>query len=218
VVTVGLLLLAVRRPTSPSAGATRPAVSPCGSWNGQAACLLMDIQPSERPDSPRFPGPESTLLLRRIALQNPAPPNRGERRHTRKTVIQTRTNSCATAARQCVLPAPGALASFNGTDGQYPQADLVIDGSGNLYGTAGQGGAPGDGTVFEVARSVRRLCVLATWVRRAAMQPACSSSRGSTTMAALAASLTAVLERIWSNTWEAEGDGVLAKDPATPAW
>jgi uncharacterized repeat protein (TIGR03803 family) len=44
------------------------------------------------------------------------------------------------------------LHSFNdnGTDGWYPQAGLVFDGSGNLYGTASQGGAYGYGTVFEL--------------------------------------------------------------------
>ena len=33
------------------------------------------------------------------------------------------------------------LASFNGTDGQYPHAGLVMDSSGDLYGTAAYGGA-----------------------------------------------------------------------------
>jgi uncharacterized repeat protein (TIGR03803 family) len=42
------------------------------------------------------------------------------------------------------------LASFNGTDGAEPEAALVMDGSGNLYGTTAAGGASGDGTVFEL--------------------------------------------------------------------
>jgi uncharacterized repeat protein (TIGR03803 family) len=48
------------------------------------------------------------------------------------------------------------LASFNGTNGQYPDAGLVQDSNGMLYGTASAGGAvpaPGAyalGTVFEV--------------------------------------------------------------------
>ena len=49
------------------------------------------------------------------------------------------------------------LASFNGVDGAYPFSTLLMDGSGNLYGTALCGGAygaenggSGDGTVFEV--------------------------------------------------------------------
>ena len=40
------------------------------------------------------------------------------------------------------------LASFNGANGQSPQGNLVESG-GNLYGTAGLGGADSDGTVFE---------------------------------------------------------------------
>jgi uncharacterized repeat protein (TIGR03803 family) len=42
------------------------------------------------------------------------------------------------------------LASFNGTNGQYPQ-NAVLDPYGNLFGTTEYGGANGDGTVFEVA-------------------------------------------------------------------
>jgi uncharacterized repeat protein (TIGR03803 family) len=37
-----------------------------------------------------------------------------------------------------------------GNDGAFPQAGLVIDGAGNLYGTTGGGGIQGDGTVFVV--------------------------------------------------------------------
>jgi uncharacterized repeat protein (TIGR03803 family) len=40
-----------------------------------------------------------------------------------------------------------------GTDGGYPFAGLVRDGSGNLYGTTYQGGAFGAGTVFKVETS-----------------------------------------------------------------
>jgi uncharacterized repeat protein (TIGR03803 family) len=38
----------------------------------------------------------------------------------------------------------------NGADGGVPQAGLIIDASGNLYGTTYQGGADGDGVVFEL--------------------------------------------------------------------
>jgi uncharacterized repeat protein (TIGR03803 family) len=40
----------------------------------------------------------------------------------------------------------------NGTDGAYPVAGLVVY-NGNLYGTTANGGAYGDGTVFEVTLS-----------------------------------------------------------------
>jgi uncharacterized repeat protein (TIGR03803 family) len=43
------------------------------------------------------------------------------------------------------------LASFNGGNGASPYAGLVMDGSGNLYGTTSSGGASSDGTVFELA-------------------------------------------------------------------
>jgi uncharacterized repeat protein (TIGR03803 family) len=39
----------------------------------------------------------------------------------------------------------------NCTDGQYPIATLIADTSGNLYGTTSEGGANGDGEVFELA-------------------------------------------------------------------
>jgi uncharacterized repeat protein (TIGR03803 family) len=45
------------------------------------------------------------------------------------------------------------LHSFGDTknDGQRPQATLVADSAGNLYGTTPSGGADGDGTIFKVA-------------------------------------------------------------------
>jgi len=43
------------------------------------------------------------------------------------------------------------LHAFNGRgDGEYPQAALIADRRGNLYGTAAGGGAHGDGTVFKL--------------------------------------------------------------------
>ena len=44
------------------------------------------------------------------------------------------------------------LFSFNGTDGNNPQASLVMDAVGNVYGTTVEGGAHLDGTVFEIRR------------------------------------------------------------------
>jgi uncharacterized repeat protein (TIGR03803 family) len=41
----------------------------------------------------------------------------------------------------------------SGGDGGYPLAGLVMDASGNLYGTTEAGGTDGDGTVFELVNS-----------------------------------------------------------------
>lgn len=46
------------------------------------------------------------------------------------------------------------LYSFqNGSDGGFPQAGLIFDQSGNLYGATADGGSGGGGTVFKLARS-----------------------------------------------------------------
>jgi uncharacterized repeat protein (TIGR03803 family) len=42
------------------------------------------------------------------------------------------------------------LHSFDGADGQYTLSSLMADAAGNLYGTAGDGGAHGHGVVFEL--------------------------------------------------------------------
>lgn len=42
------------------------------------------------------------------------------------------------------------LHSFNGKDGEHPYAGVILDTSGNLYGTTYQGGAASNGTVFEL--------------------------------------------------------------------
>jgi uncharacterized repeat protein (TIGR03803 family) len=43
------------------------------------------------------------------------------------------------------------LHTFTCTDGQYPVASMIFDGSGNLYGTTQYGGVYEKGTVFELA-------------------------------------------------------------------
>jgi uncharacterized repeat protein (TIGR03803 family) len=51
------------------------------------------------------------------------------------------------------LQAYTTLASFNGTDGQYPSAALVQATNGDLYGTTNEGGAsciPGCGAIFKI--------------------------------------------------------------------
>jgi uncharacterized repeat protein (TIGR03803 family) len=49
--------------------------------------------------------------------------------------------------------APITLASFDGSDGEDPTAGLIADAKGDLFGTTYQGGAFGDGTVFEIVKT-----------------------------------------------------------------
>jgi uncharacterized repeat protein (TIGR03803 family) len=55
------------------------------------------------------------------------------------------------------------LASFNSTNGANPPAGLVMDGSGDLFGTTAYGGAWGAGTVFEVAAGSGAITTLASF-------------------------------------------------------
>ncbi|HEV2303098.1 MAG TPA: choice-of-anchor tandem repeat GloVer-containing protein [Stellaceae bacterium] len=48
---------------------------------------------------------------------------------------------------------PTILVSFDGSNGMYPQAGLIADAAGNLFGTTSLGGAYGAGTVFEIAKT-----------------------------------------------------------------
>jgi T5SS/PEP-CTERM-associated repeat protein/uncharacterized repeat protein (TIGR03803 family) len=48
---------------------------------------------------------------------------------------------------------PTTLVNFNGADGAYPLAGLIADAAGNLFGATSEGGANGDGTVFEIAKT-----------------------------------------------------------------
>jgi uncharacterized repeat protein (TIGR03803 family) len=48
---------------------------------------------------------------------------------------------------------PTTLVNFNGTNGANPFAGLIADANGDLFGTTYQGGASGDGTVFEIAKT-----------------------------------------------------------------
>jgi uncharacterized repeat protein (TIGR03803 family) len=55
------------------------------------------------------------------------------------------------------------LAAFSGTDGASPQSSLLMDSSGNLYGTTTKGGANLAGTVFEVAQGSGAITTLASF-------------------------------------------------------
>jgi uncharacterized repeat protein (TIGR03803 family) len=55
------------------------------------------------------------------------------------------------------------LASFNGTNGAFPECALIIDSSGNLYGTTADGGASGHGTVFDLAQGSGTISTLASF-------------------------------------------------------
>jgi uncharacterized repeat protein (TIGR03803 family) len=48
---------------------------------------------------------------------------------------------------------PTILVSFNGTNGANPGASVIADAAGDIFGTTGGGGANGDGTVFEIAKT-----------------------------------------------------------------
>src|SRR5262249_13150028 len=56
------------------------------------------------------------------------------------------------------LPMP---ASFNYSNGTYPDSNLIMDGGGNLYGTTTNGGANSNGTVFELAQGSGTITTLA---------------------------------------------------------
>ena len=51
----------------------------------------------------------------------------------------------------------------SGPSGATPQWALIMDGSGDLYGTAAVGGADGDGTVFELAKGSNTVTALASF-------------------------------------------------------
>ena len=48
---------------------------------------------------------------------------------------------------------PTTLVTFSGTNGIAPESGLITDASGDLFGTTEAGGAAGDGTVFEIAKT-----------------------------------------------------------------
>jgi uncharacterized repeat protein (TIGR03803 family) len=55
------------------------------------------------------------------------------------------------------------LASFNGANGDGPEAGLIADAAGNLYGTTTAGGNNNNGEVFELAAATNSLTTLASF-------------------------------------------------------
>jgi uncharacterized repeat protein (TIGR03803 family) len=55
------------------------------------------------------------------------------------------------------------IATFNGTNGSAPNGGVVLDGSGDLFGTANTGGANGFGDVWEVANGASTITDLANF-------------------------------------------------------
>jgi uncharacterized repeat protein (TIGR03803 family) len=55
------------------------------------------------------------------------------------------------------------LASFDSTTGRAPNAGLVMDSSGNLYGTTNNGGAYDKGTLFELVNGIGPIITLGTF-------------------------------------------------------
>src|SRR5579863_1036968 len=52
---------------------------------------------------------------------------------------------------QAQTPTVSTLVSFNGSDGSYPSAGSLVQGTnGELYGTTDQGGTTTSGTIFDV--------------------------------------------------------------------
>jgi uncharacterized repeat protein (TIGR03803 family) len=49
--------------------------------------------------------------------------------------------------------APTTLITFDGTDGGSPIGDLLLDPAGDLFGVTSNGGADGEGTVFEIDKT-----------------------------------------------------------------
>jgi uncharacterized repeat protein (TIGR03803 family) len=63
------------------------------------------------------------------------------------------------------------LADFNGTNGQFPVAAVVLDTSGDVFGTTSYGGAQNDGVVFEVVASSGKITDLAAFNGRNGANP-----------------------------------------------
>jgi uncharacterized repeat protein (TIGR03803 family) len=109
------------------------------------------------------------------------------------------------------------LASFNGTNGSSPWAGLIMDSSGNLYGTTNAGGVYGDGTVFEVVQGSGAITTLASFNGTNGANPYCtllmdgSGNLYGTTRAGGAGSNGTVFE-------VAQGSGTIAALASFSSW
>src|SRR6266852_4428472 len=74
-------------------------------------------------------------------------PRRGRLGALLRAALVTAAGFSSTAAAQELT----TLYSFTGDDGAVPEAGLIADAAGNLYGTTNRGGAGGRGTVFQLA-------------------------------------------------------------------
>ncbi len=64
------------------------------------------------------------------------------------------------------------LASFTGPNPPYPNSPLVLDATGDLFGTTQDGGSAGEGTIFELSSGGSTLTTLATLTGSDVVQPA----------------------------------------------
>lgn len=55
------------------------------------------------------------------------------------------------------------VAAFNGSNGSQPFGALILDSSGNMYGTTNGGGSSGEGTVFEISKGSHSIVTLASF-------------------------------------------------------
>ncbi len=69
------------------------------------------------------------------------------------------------------------LATFNGSNGAFPQGGLALDKAGNVYGTTSTGGPNGDGSVFELSGA--KHAKLTTLVSFASSDPHGAEPQGS---------------------------------------
>ena len=153
--------------------------STCGLGSGSSAAALSSSQPAAAPQRRPRPAPlfleqlETRLtpslstLASFIAPAGSSPQAAVIMDSSGNLYGTTEAEAPPATARFSSWPRPAAritaLASFNGTNGANPHAGLIMDSSGNLYGTTSAGGASGDGTVFELAQGSGTITTLASF-------------------------------------------------------